>query len=161
MQTTQIVRGAAEVLTITRLRVNDVYKRVEENYSGEPVLRYGIVTDVMDNGPDAAVVATEYRPADFGAGIQIRSAVITGSRPMAIFPAEPIEVADHMDAVVAAAEDAAKAAREKYEEASAQLTKVMAVRDGLTRNALTTPETSNEPLPTESDEDEGTDEAPL
>lgn len=113
MQTHQIVRGAAEVLTITRLRVNDVYKRVEESpYTEGPTMRYGIVTDLMDNGPDAAVVALKFRPADFGGGVQVATKIITGNHSLAIFPARPEEVADHLAAVLDTAHAAESAAHD-------------------------------------------------
>jgi hypothetical protein len=154
MHTQQIVRGAAEVLTITTLHVNDCYKRVEEGYSGEPVLRYGVVTDVMDNGPDAAVVAVEYRPAEYGTGVQVRTQVITGNKALAIFPARPDEVAAHMDAMVEAAAESERAARDTYEKATAVTAKVAALRDRMTAGTLTAPATSNIPLAAPTDDED-------
>lgn len=155
MQTHQLVRGAAEVLTITTLRVNDVYKRVEESsYAGEPTLRYGIVTDVMDNGPDAAVVAVEYRPAEYGGTMVVDTKIITGGRALAIFPAQPEEVAQHMAALVESAQRSEESAREAYEKATAQVERVRAVRDRVLANELAAPSTSTEPLPIERDEDD-------
>lgn len=152
MQTHQLVRGAAEVLTITTLRVNDVYKRVEESsYSAEPTLRFGIVIDVMDNGPDAAVVAVEYRPAEYGGTMVVDTKIITGNRALAIFPAQPEEVAQHMAALVEAAQRSEDSAREAYEKASAQVERVRAVRERVLANELAAPLTSTEPLPIEPD----------
>ena len=160
MQTQQIIRGAAEVLTITRLAVNDTYKRVEESaYSGGPTLRYGVVTDVMDNGADAAVVAVEFRPADFGSGVQIERKVITGSAPLAIYPATPEEVREHMDGVLDAARRAQDTAREAWEKACVMTVRVEAVQESLNMGALTAPETTTGPLPVEaSPEGQGPDE---
>lgn len=158
MQTQQIVRGSAEVLTITRLAVNDVYKRVEGSaYSNEPVLRYGVVTDVMDNGPDAAVVAVEFRPAEYGSGVQIMTKVITGNSPLAIFPARPEEVTDHMAGIIEAASRAAQVAREAWEKAEAQLKQVQEAAARLSAGELTAPATSATPLPAVSNDDPATD----
>lgn len=148
MQTQQIVRGAAEVLTITRLAVNDVYKRVvETSYSGEPHLRFGVVTDVMDNGPDAAVVALEFRPAEYGGTVILDTKIITGTQALAIYPATPDEVRQHMSTTLEAARGAEKTAREAWEKAAALTARVERVQDALFANALTVPATSTEALP--------------
>lgn len=158
MRTEQIIRGAAEVLTITRLTVNDVYKRVDTNYSGEAVLRYGVVTDVMENGPDAAVVVLEFRPADFGSGVEVQRKVING-QVWAMYPARPDEVAEHFAAVLTAAEDAEKAARESLEKAQAKVQQVRQVTASLTAGTLTAPATSTTPLPEPADVDDNDDES--
>lgn len=157
MHTEQIIRGAAEVLTITRLAVNDVYKRVDSDYSGNAVLRYGVVTDVMENGPDAAVVVLEFRPADFGSGVEVSRKVINGQQ-WALFPARPDEVAEHFAEVLAAAEDAEKAARESLEKAQTKVAQVRQVAASLTAGTLTAPATSTTPLPEPSDDADDVDE---
>lgn len=158
MQTQQIIRGAAEVLTITKLAAGDVYKRVDQDYSGTAVLRYGVVVDVMDNGPDAAIVTLEFRPADFGAGVEIQRKVINGGLPIAIFPARPDELTEHFDAVLTSAEDAEKAARQAHEKAVMRLQQVREVGASLTAGTLTTPDTSNTPLPETTEDDEPEDD---
>jgi hypothetical protein len=153
MDTTQIIRGAAEVLTITRLAVNDCYKRVDTNYSGDAVLRFGVVTDVMENGQDAAVVVLEFRPADFGSGVEVQRQVLNG-QGWAIFPAQPEEVAEHMEAVLAAAQKAEDAAHDAWEKAAAKVAQVRQVAARLAASALTTPATAPAlPAPTYSQED--------
>lgn len=157
MQTQQIVRGSAEVLTITRLAVNDVYKRVvETSYSTEPTLRYGVVTDVMDNGPDAAVVALEFRPADYSGGVQIETKIITGSQQIAIFPATPDEVGEHMAKILEAAHAAESTASDALDKATAMVAKVLRTSERLGQNLLTAPATSATPLPPMSDDDDET-----
>lgn len=146
MQTTQIVRGATEVLTITRLRPGDVYKRVEESSYAATTLRYGVVADVMDNGPDAAVVAVEFRPPEFGSGVLIETRVITGNQPLAIFPARPEEVREHMAAMIASAEQAERTAVEAADKAAALTARVRAVAAAHTAGELSAPETSTVPL---------------
>lgn len=154
MQTQSIVRGAAEVLTITTLRVNDCYKRIESDYSGDATLRFGVVTDVMDNGPDAAVVSLEFRPADYGSGVQFSRKVINGNAPLAIFPARPDEVREHMDKVLEAAHRAESTAQDALDRATENVRQVLAVGRLLGEDLLTTPETSTEPLPVAPPADE-------
>lgn len=157
MHTEQIIRGAAEVLTITRLAVNDCYKRVDTNYAGEAVLRYGVVTDVMENGPDAAVVTLEFRPADFGSGVDVQRKVINGQQ-WAMFPATPEELTAHFDAVIDAAERAENEARKAWEKAQAQVVQVRGVAQSMGAGRLTLPATSTTPLPEPSDDAPSDDE---
>ena len=142
METQHIVRGGAEAVTITRLVVGDVYKRVEESsYGSGATLRYGVVTDVMDNGPDAAVVALEFRPAEFGSGVVVETKIITGNQPFAIFPATPDEVRDHMQSVMDAAQAAERTAEEAYAKAQGVTERVRRLARDVTAGALTVPAT--------------------
>jgi hypothetical protein len=120
MQVQQIIQASADVLTITRLSPGDVYKRVVDSGYGDntAVLRFGVVQDVMNNGSDAAVTALEY-VSSYGGVAAAELKVFTGSKPVAIFPATPEEVASHMtdlttaaDKALTAAEDAVTKARD-------------------------------------------------
>lgn len=147
MQTTQLVRGAAEVLTVTTLRVNDCYKRVEEtSYSTEPTIQYGVVTDIMDNGNDAAVVAVELQLDPYSARrVQIKTKVITGTSQLAIFPARPDEVASHLDAMLEAAHKQESEAQEALDKAAAQVVQVLRIREAANGLQLTAPEVEEHP----------------
>src|SRR6476661_1858622 len=86
METRQIIEASADVITITRLRAGDVYKRVETDYQGTASLRFGIVSDVMHNGSDGAFAALEYT-TDFSAGVAVTQKVYDGGKPAALYPA--------------------------------------------------------------------------
>ena len=143
MQVQQIVRASADVVTITTLRPGDVYKRVDETYSGDAVLRFGVVESTMNNGEDAAVSAFEYTP-DYSSGVAVKPVVFTGNKPVAIFPATPEEVAQHMDALVTAAQEASQRADESAAKMREALARTVGLRDRVLAGELTAPLTSIE-----------------
>lgn len=145
MQVQQIIRNSADVLTITRLSPGDVYKRIVDSTYGDStaVLRFGVVQDVMNNGDDAAVTALEY-VSSYNGVATAELKVFTGTKPVAIFPATPEEVAAHMtdlrtaaDKAVATADDAAAKARE---------TRAAVYRLAEQADSLTAPETTTDVL---------------
>lgn len=141
METSQIVRNSAEVLTITKLSPGDVYKRIEAT-SYDTSLRFGVVQDVMNNGEDSAVTAIEYA-ANYNS-VSTTLKVFDGSQPAAIYPATPDEIAAHFDELEKAAVTAVEAAEATMEKAQAQMRQVLTLRDqlhGLTAPEVTTRET--------------------
>ena len=139
MQVQQVIRNSADIVTITNLAPGDVYKRIEESSYGDPVLRFGIVQSVMNNGEDAAVTALEYAP-DYTLGATTAVKVFTGTKPVAIFPATPDEVLDHIDGLEKAAEEALDRATEAERKAVANLDRVRTLR--LSIPSLTAPTTT-------------------
>lgn len=127
MQTTQMIRNSAEVLTIVSLAPGDVYKRVEETSYDGAKIRFGVVQSVMNNGTDAAVTAIELTPA-LPASVVAAQKVFTGSKPEAIFPATPDEVTAHLEALLDAAQKAVARATEEQEKAQRQYALVQSVR---------------------------------
>src|SRR5690242_13776997 len=95
MQTQQIIEASADVLTIVTLKQGDVYKRVIEASQFESSkLQFGIVTSVMHNGHEGAIAAIEYG-MDYS-GLQVKTVVMTTGSDIAIYPATPPEVAEHL-----------------------------------------------------------------
>lgn len=142
MQVHQIVGTSADVMTITRLSPGDVYKRVEESdyYSGAKLV-FGVVQSVMNNGEDAAVTALEYE-ADYNSGAKAVIKVMTGSRPVAIFPATPEEVTAHLEELWASAQSAVIRAEDELQKKREALGAVERLRDGV--GELTAPEMTAE-----------------
>lgn len=63
MDTTQIVRASADVVTIIKLRKGDVYKRLSKlSYQEKYDACYGIVQSIDYNGEQAMVTAIEIAP---------------------------------------------------------------------------------------------------
>lgn len=61
MQTKQFIQAEAEVTTVVALRKGDVYKRLVEKTSYESAkLYFGVVTDVLFNGENAAITVLEF-----------------------------------------------------------------------------------------------------
>lgn len=128
MQVQQIVRASADVLTITRLAPGNVYKRVDDtSYTGTPVIKFGVVQDVMNNGEDSAVSALEFT-ADYSDGVKVAPMVFTGSKPAAIFPAQPEELAVHFDELERSANAALERAQAALDKATGAVAAVVRVR---------------------------------
>ena len=71
------------------------------------------------------------------------------SAQLAIFPAQPAEVTEHLDAMLAAAHKQESEAQDKLDAASAQVAKVLGILGQMNGGLLTAPQTSTEPLPVE------------
>jgi hypothetical protein len=142
MQTSMLIQASADVVTILSLRKNDVYKRLNDRTAygsaTEPTLRFGVVTDVLNNGTDSAITAIEFSADYSGANPEVK--VFRAGTDIALFAASPAEVVAHLDEVTAAAQRA-------VETAESDLGKKRAVLD-LARQAfgraaeLSTPETT-------------------
>ncbi|HET8661094.1 MAG TPA: hypothetical protein VFM55_19115 [Micromonosporaceae bacterium] len=122
MQTSTLIQASADVVRIVSLKTGDVYKRLNDrtNYGTavEPTLRFGVVTDVLNNGTDAAITAIEFDATYNDAKPEVK--VFRTGTDVALFAAKPDEVIAHLDQVTASA-------RRAVEEANKELGKKRAV----------------------------------
>jgi hypothetical protein len=97
MKVQSFIQPEASIARVTTLRPGDVYKRLEVgSYAGAAdEIRFGVVTDVVANGETSAIVALEYRN-EYGS-IKVEHKTFSGTRDVAIFPANPTEFAEHID----------------------------------------------------------------
>lgn len=109
MQTKTLVEASADIITITSLKAGDVYKRLEKSYSGYSV-NFGVVTSVLHNGTDAAILAIEWKGSF--REITAESKVFGTDDDIKIFAAEPAEVREHLDEVQRAGEQAIRKAQQ-------------------------------------------------
>lgn len=82
MQTKQIVQASANVIRITNIQKGNLYKRFDE--SGDYTY-YGIVTDVLNDGNNTIITATEYRKS--WSSMSVENKVIRGDKDFIMFPA--------------------------------------------------------------------------
>ena len=82
MQTKQIVQASANVIRITNIQKGNLYKRFDE--SGDYTY-YGIVTDVLNDGNNTIIMATEYRKS--WSNMTVENKVIRGDKDFMMFPA--------------------------------------------------------------------------
>lgn len=82
MQTKQIVQASANVIRITNIQKGNLYKRFEE--SGDYTY-FGVVTDVLNDGSNTIITATEYRKS--WGDMNVENKVIRGEKEFVIFPA--------------------------------------------------------------------------
>jgi len=100
MKVSTLIQPQAEIVKVVTLRPGDVYKRLQEGgqFGGSDEIKYGVVTDVLGNGESSAISAIEYSSSY--SGVTVEPKVFSGGRDIAIFPAQPIEFAEHMDGLV-------------------------------------------------------------
>lgn len=154
MQTKTLIEASAEVLTITRLKAGDVYKRIAPpTYSGDPALKLGVVTSVMNNGEDSAFTSLELTPTY--AGITAETKVFTAGMDLVIFPATPDEIQVHCTDAQRGADKAVQEAAEKLNSARATQALVSQTIARVLRGELTAPASGDHvpALPADLDED--------
>lgn len=140
MDTTQLVRASAEVVTITSFKPGDVYKRVETDYSGATSLRFGVVQDVMNNGSDAAFTAIEYRPEWNSVVVDLK--VYDGTRPAALYAATPEEVQHHLSELLEVSQRRVNEATDALTKATEARDRVLEVMRRVDGSGLTAPDTA-------------------
>ena len=96
MVTTQnFVNTQANVISVTQLSKGDVYKRLHQDYSTAPYeLKFGIVTDVLNNGTDSVITALEFEVSHNDASMKMKT--FGTSTELRIFACDPDEVVSHL-----------------------------------------------------------------
>lgn len=139
METKQLIQASAEVVTITSFKAGDVYKRIDTSGYADPTLRFGIVQSVMNNGSDSAFTALEMR-ADYNAGVTVETKVFDGSKPAALFAAEPAELSTHLEEIRKSVEAKQATARRALEDADRTAALFAEIVGRITSAELTTPD---------------------
>lgn len=80
-----VIKQAAEISVITSISAGDIYKRLETPSYGGPRVVLGIVTDVLQNGEQAAVTAIEFIPPEYGA-VEPKMVTFAGDAEVSIYP---------------------------------------------------------------------------
>lgn len=147
MHTKTLIEASAEVLTITRLKAGDVYKRVVPSPygSGESTLKLGVVTSIMNNGEEAAFTSLELTPSF--SGVTADTKVFHAGQSVQIFPATPEEIQAHCLDVQTGADKAVSKATEDLNAAKATQQLVGQMIGRVLRGELTAPESSSTPGP--------------
>lgn len=99
MDIKNVVQASATIVTITKLSPGDVYKRLDENYSGARLI-FGVVQSVLNNGAEAAISAIEYETEYSSEGVVAKSKVFNAAKEVAIFAATPDEISTHIDELI-------------------------------------------------------------
>lgn len=135
METRTLVQSAANVVQVTSLAKGDVYKRLETSTYSAAKLMFGTVTDVLNNGDDATIVALEYDSTY--SSVDVNTKVFATDADLKLFPADPREYEDHLEKLLQSARKASESAYAAYVKAEDIVGRVEALR-GL---ELTTPAT--------------------
>ena len=138
MNLTTLIQPTAEIVSITTLKKNDVYKRLNELYGNSYDLVFGVVLDVMHNGTDAAITALEFS-VDTG-NVKPVFKVFGTNADIKIFPAVADEVRMHFSELRAKAAELLKAAQHETEvrfDVLSRVDDIIARADNLTDSATT------------------------
>jgi hypothetical protein len=87
MQVKQMVSTDAQVVRITNVASGDIYKRMHKPSYGEPSLVFGYITDVLNDGENAVLVAVEFTPGAWGSSTEPTVRTFSNDTDVAIFPA--------------------------------------------------------------------------
>ena len=120
MKTETLVKASATIVTITNLEVGNVYIRMDEDASyNESQLKYGVVTDILHNGENAAIVAIERSKERYGDGISVATKVFKTEDELQLYhvsvEAFEAHVADLEGAVQRQVREAEKALESKLD----------------------------------------------
>lgn len=126
-QVKTLVRPTAQHIRITSLAQGDVYKRVVKEYQ-EHVVVFGVVTDVLANDEDAAVIAVEYKLSY--SDVDAKIVTFEGDSTVAIFPAEPEEVRTYFAELAESAERKVRAKERELVEAKRRTDAINQVLNG-------------------------------
>lgn len=104
MKTATLVHTTADKMTISSLTKGDVYKRlVTSTYYPDKIV-IGVVTDVLHNGEQAVVQATEFETE--GTAVDPKQQVFGNETDLVLFPAQPEDIEAHYAEIRAKADRA-------------------------------------------------------
>ena len=110
MQTKQIIQSSANVIRITNISKGNTYKRFEDN----DCVYYGIVTDVLNDGVNTIITATEYRKS--WSSMEVAQKVMKGEKDYVLFPATIEEIESEFQSVVSSKEREIEDSKKKIAE---------------------------------------------
>jgi hypothetical protein len=116
MEVKNLVRGTAQVITITELAVGDVVKMVEEGSYDAPKMKFGVVTDVLNNGEESVIELTFVGKSYATPAIESRIITHSNQSKFQIYPATPHAFRDHCKQCVGAMEEEIDKLRSAWEE---------------------------------------------
>jgi hypothetical protein len=91
MQVKSMIATDAQVVRITNVASGDIYKRMHKPSYGEPSLVFGYITDVLNDGENAVIVAVEFTPGSWGSSTEPVVRTFANDTDVAIFPASEDE----------------------------------------------------------------------
>lgn len=149
MNTANFVTASAIITRVTELKKGDVYKRLDDgsSYSEEKVL-YGIVTDVLYNGEDAAIQSMEFKPGYRELDVDFK--VFSGGKDIKVFPAEQSELSSYLSSVVESIEHDIKSKKDELLKAEEKLVNAKEIVSGQLVKKRTTPACTNEKIAIEA-----------
>lgn len=141
MKTVNLVRASAEIITVISLKKGDVYKRLEKNYSGYSV-HFGVVTDVLHNGEQAAITSLEYA-SEYNSTSLAKVKVFGTEDDIQVFYATPEEFRTHLGDLERDYASKIKKAKKELVEMEEVMSKVQQLKTDNELRELNSPETKS------------------
>lgn len=122
METKQLVQASANVIRITHIAKGNIYKRFDTNYD---YTYYGVVTDVLNDGTNTIITATEYKKSYNS--IDVENRVLRNKNDYILFPATLEELTLEFDSAIKRKRDEI----ETYQEKILDNNKIIAITERL------------------------------
>jgi hypothetical protein len=100
MEVRNLIKPNATVVQITEIGVGDIYKRLEQPSYGEPKIVCGTVTQVLNNGEVASLVAIEFTMEGYGQQVDATIKVFNDKTDVALFPVTVDEFRAYLDKAI-------------------------------------------------------------
>lgn len=139
MDTTNLIKASATIVTITKLGEGDVYKRIDDSGYSTPELKFGVVQSTMHNGEDAAITALEYG-TDYSGSMTVKQKVFTAGKAAALFAATPAEIEAHVSSMAEGASRHLETKNREQAEAQRAVDRIKDLQKTLARGKLTEPQ---------------------
>jgi len=142
VQVGTLIQSDAKIVRVVSLRAGDVYKRLTLDSYGKGKLSFGVVTDVLQNGSQAAVCAVEY-DTSYNT-VDAKTVTLSDQEDVSIYPALPMEIESYfleLEEVVARQIETRTRELRDAQRKSEQIRKIL---DGELRQAEVEPVVSGE-----------------
>ena len=123
MKVQTVIQPSANIVRITSVEVGSVYKRLDNPTYGDPRMLFGVVTDIMTDGENSAMIAIEFVPPTYNSGaVEPTLKTFKGDSEVSIYPAQPEEFKVAMEESMAQQERSIEEARKSLDKKQAVLT---------------------------------------
>lgn len=98
MQTKTLIQAQANVLKVTSLRKGDVVKMIEEKYSNDYEIYYGVVVELLNSGEKTFIQFLRYKKEYSSVDVDLK--LFSGEKEIALFPATIEELKEHFGSCI-------------------------------------------------------------
>jgi vacuolar-type H+-ATPase subunit I/STV1 len=135
MQTKNLIQMQANVVKVTALKVGDVVKILEKEYSETYKTVYGVVTEMLNNGKESFITILKYTK-DYSS-VKATIQTYSGTTDLNLFPASPEEVKNELEASIQYISEQIEKKQSEIDNEKDALSKAISFVSGETAKKLT------------------------